>query len=687
MVIKDIADRGFFRTTILFLGLFLFTLIVNYGIILLSPIFPEQPPLYLANQQIHSFSDLLNVYLEPRMFYAGSIPYFRPSGHFLIYQLITPFIGWHNLTALMLINFMFLALTGVMIIKLYQVLFPGYKAGAYIAFAIFMTHPALVLSRYMMMQFDYSYAFFSLLSLYLFILFCRKNVARQQLYFQSNLSLTQPSGKVEFNSLAYFIGSLFFYAVAITFKEIAIMLGPVLMVYFLLVFYKQNAGNNFSKWVFGNKQVYQLMLVLTLFSAFLACYLSFQWLLAKRYFGGVGVPTALVYYGHVLAGFWGNYYSPIFDSGKGLLFSFFTQAFWWLGWMAVILSAYLLRSATVTSSTVREFKTSFLFLFIAAGIFLILPFFLGGFPWHLVMTILFLSFLMGFSMEYVGRQYLTLKWVNLLTLFLILGIAVDAIYVNSLHSAGSKKSYAFVLNRNAILHPPFPRQKINAESVVVIEDSGVLNTFIKLGMNVSMRQLNQQNNAYLFGDGFYPFTSEKNIERARKGYFLKPQYIYNGMLFRWAYLMPDLKEEIYPFSLQAIDKVPDNVIYNWLQHIDNIFLATYDADANWHDSSAEFRTNLLKEKSRRHMVANPYWPLNNQIIEGKSLGAETIPMPIPQLCQQKCDKQKTCDGVVFTIFPYAGEPLYICEYIANIDVKKTKACSLCSSFIKKKTTS
>src|SRR5262249_36988549 len=146
---------------------------VNRSILAFDLLYAEQPLLYTANHSLHSLADLLRVYLQPRMLDVFSIPFFRPSGHFLIYQLLMPVLGWHNTQGLIVVNLIFLALTGFLLIKIYEALFPGSRVGGYLAFSLYLMHPALFLSRLIVLHFEFAYIFFCLLSFYCFLRFCR----------------------------------------------------------------------------------------------------------------------------------------------------------------------------------------------------------------------------------------------------------------------------------------------------------------------------------------------------------------------------------------------------------------------------------------------------------------------------------------------------------------------------------
>src|SRR5437868_11251256 len=195
----------YLKNCMLFATLFAVVLLVNQPVISFNMIYQEQPSIYLANQAIVTWQDLFNIYLHPTWLHIN-IPFFRPSGHFLIYQLLMPIFGWHNMLALNIISFTFLALTGFFSIKVYQLLFPSFSTGAFIAFGLYLMHPSLSISRLTFMHFDFAYVCFLMLALYLFLLFCKSTPRK----------------------FRYFFLSLIVYAIAVTFKEPAIMLGPVM---------------------------------------------------------------------------------------------------------------------------------------------------------------------------------------------------------------------------------------------------------------------------------------------------------------------------------------------------------------------------------------------------------------------------------------------------------------------------
>lgn len=556
-----------------FFALLTFVLIVNLPAISYSMVYFEQAPIYLANQQLHSFLDLFKIYFKPEMLYAGSIPFFRPTGHFLMYQIITPFIGWHNLKILIMINLVFLTLTGFFMIKLYSILFPRYKIGGYIAFSIYMMHPALILSHLMAMHFDFAYAFFCILSLYWFALFCQKN--NLELYLASQHKL---------NRFHLLLLSLFSYIVAMSFKETAIMLGPVLILYFLISLYSTENRMDFIINLFRNRQALSIFLILMITCLTLALYFSLSRPSAILLFwldlSHKKLENALHYFQYIFA-FWNK--SPGNWTINYIHYPLSSRFIIWF-FSACCMVACLFYSKFFTKSI----KKSLVFLFLSFILFLLLPINWSGWPWHLNLSLIFISLIMGFSFEFIYSNLIKNKRIIYsvgIIIFLLTGLSTSHMILAHTHS-NSDVNFTLSLNKNALFHPPNIKNQLNPNSIIIIEDSqrGLQHTTV---------------NAYKLGDSFYPFENEITFQACSELYFLKPDKIYGGLLFKWAYLMPSLKEEIYPFKIENMRTVPDLILKNWIQHSHHIFCLGYDREGNWHDYTPLFKKNLLKEKIRR----------------------------------------------------------------------------------------
>ena len=573
------------KESILLTGLVVFVLFANYPAISYQMLHPEAVPAYLINSKITSFSDLLAVYLHPQMLYPGGIPYFRPTNNFLIPQFITLFISWHNLKGFLIFNLLFLALSGYLMIKIYNRLFPKFEIGGYVAFGLYMMHPALIMNHLMIMQFDFCFVFFTLTSLYLFILFCQKNYYLFTPKFDSNLSPQYDIQKIKFHYLYLFFAALFFYVFSITLKEIAIMMAASMICYFLILFDNNQSGFAYLRDVFRNKQIRRLFFLLSTCAILSTLYITVTWRYVTNPALNVPFIKNVSYYSQILLGILENQTSRDLWSGiYKIHFPLFSRFIVWTFLLLLVVATIKLIKISSSEFIIKQYKKSLSFLFFSAGIFLLLPLFCGGWAWHLNLTLVFLSIAMGFSFEFVSRFYLsrtknfTIIWGEIVASLLGLSL-IPVIYAHTENSA-LYPQLLISLNRNAILEPPDLKNKFTAHSVLIVEDSKPYGWFT-------------------FGDAFYLFKTEKELAKYQNGYFYKANHFYNGTLFRWAYLMPELKEQVHPFKIDKMQMVADDVIYKWLENFNDIFCVGYDEQSHWHDLTDRFKANLLKEKNLR----------------------------------------------------------------------------------------
>lgn len=650
----------FLKEAMLLLTLFGFVLLINLPIISFDMMYPEQPLIYAANHLLHSLKDLLAIYLHPKMFHL-SILFFRPSGHFFLYQLLEPLLGWHNTKALILVNLGFLALSGYFMLKLYALLFPQFKMGGYLALGLYFMHPALMLSRLIILHFEFAYVLFTVLSLYCFVLFCRQRT----------------------ENFYYLAASLFFYVIAVTFKEPALFLGPVLIAYLLFSRYQ---GQNFSSYVaalFKTLKTRELLLLLLIMTLCLGLYLSLQWPSLQHPLRK-GLNLVLVF----------NAFKKLMSTAFGLQGLFFPPPVWrnvifpdasrfilgFFGLLAVASPLMLFSKRGVTPHFYFEYKKSLAFLFLTSGLFLLLPVFWGwGLPWHLSLSLVFFSMIMGFGAELLGRSLLKSKMLaSLVCFFVAFGIGLMSIQVNqeNIDYLVAQQGFPLAVGRNAVFHPPKLQAHLNANSVLVVEDSLI-------------------HDAYLLGASIYPYyfslklnspnldADEKQYQQAREAMFIRQQPVYNGTLFKWAYLMPELQEEVYPFEINHMDAVPDLVLYDWLQHKDNIFCVGYDKQANWHDRSADFKKNLVREMKRRQMMVHSYESFPATVFDRPVAKVLTLPVPLPQLCQLDCDQNKQCKGFTYLKLQKEKTLIHECLFYNALAATNPIFCAACEGYLKK----
>ncbi len=667
------TSRGI-KQFIIFILLFAFVLLVNQDILSQNYIYSEQPEIYFANSQIHSLRDFFNVYLHPYMFNVFYIPFFRPSGHFLIYQILTPILGWHNTQAMLAVNFLFLALTGFYLIKLYQLLFPRMKIGGYIAFSLYLMHPALILSRLLILHFEFAYVFLVVLATYYFVRYC-----------QGNYSITQPQiNKIHFKNLHQLVGIVLLYCLAITFKETAIMLGPVLAAYLCVTLYSGQGMVQYAREVLGNKQIRNMLLLLMTITMALLIYISLQWPTFQnpvQHETGwrLNVSSAAELIKLLLASpvnlLPDSIYTLYHASWRELVCPPATRLLIWFCILATVVSIWNIRNTD--TETMRFYRKSIAFLILSALVYLILPLGWGmGLPWHLSLTLLCLSMLSGFGVEYLlGYLMREKQWRMVSGGALALLIGLSTVYVNDENIAFAKAKYKadFVLMTNALAHPPAIQHKLNADSVIVIEDRTSHDGY-SLGNYYPLENL--------INLGAYNIN---NLERSHSRSFLKFESIYAGTLFRWVYLKPELKEEVIPFEISKMNAVPDIVLYTWLQHKNNIFCLGYDDAGNWYDRTEMFKQKLAEENNRRQLTVHVYQAEPNVKWQGQPSGELSILIPEPSICQLQCDQAKSCQGFTYADVEQLGHHVRKCFYFTSLQLSAENnkmPCKVCTLYIK-----
>ncbi|HVY53820.1 MAG TPA: hypothetical protein VHA13_04810, partial [Gammaproteobacteria bacterium] len=294
-----------------------------------------------------------------------------------------------------------------------------------------------------------------------------------------------------------------------------------------------------------------------------------------------------------------------------------------------------------------------------------------AFPWHLSPTLIFCALLLGFSLEFLLHALINNKNIINLLFFAITAILSAAtIFVNQSNIAKIMQSegFAFQLLHNAITQPPNIKDQLNQSSVLVVEDS-ILHSNYVLGSA-----------GYTFSSlGNFDFDGLKHLQNFS---VIKFEPIYNGTLFKWAYLMPDLQEELYPFKISQMNKVPDVILYNWLQHSDNIFCLGYDESSKWIDKTAAFKKKLFAEKKRRFLTVHQYMPIAATVLKGATVYTKNIPYPDPQLCQWECDQNAQCKGFTYQYDDHYSKSTIRCQFYDKLTQNNQKFCATCISFVK-----
>lgn len=603
--------------------------------------------IYAANQMVSSWMELLQIYLHPKMLDVFSIPFFRPSGHFLMYQLLAPWLGWQNTQAFIIVNLFFLALSGYLFIQVYALLFPGLWVGGFLAFSFYLMHPDLMLSRLIVLHFEFAYVFFTLLSFYCFLRFCHNEKKEK---------------------IAFLLASLLFYVLAVTFKEPALMLGPVLAVYYCL-----STPRLFSK------QSFQVCALLTIVTLCLLLYLTLAWPSLTHPLGGaITSNEKWAASDELLRQFLGlasvsSVRSMLHQSHLIWRELIFTPPVKIIIWIFVFLAfAGSIKLGWEKNKEQSLRKKKLLFLWIATFLFLILPVnWAMGLPWHISLSLVFFSLIAGFGAEFLAIERAQAKAVHSICgiiLAVLVGLMTIPVNKANVDYLRSRNGFALQVARNAVLHPPVIHDQLGPATLLLVEDSLL-------------------HDSYALGNSEYPLFLKADLnfdelEKVQAFSFLKHQPLYNGYLFKWAYLQPLLHEEVYPFRVEQLNTVPDAVIYSWLQHYQHLVCLGYDEQAHWHDRSALLKQQLLREKAKRFLRVNSYTPFAATLLQGRILYTKTLSLPDPQLCQYECDQNVQCKGFTYENAHYHYHSTVKCQFYDALLEKQSNFCATCIGFVK-----
>jgi hypothetical protein len=645
---------------LLLISFVLLAVLANWPIVSFNMMYIEQATIYNANQSIHSLADLIHVYTHPQML-DFLVPFFRPSGHFLMYQLLTPFLGWYNTKALFIVNLLFLGLTGYVMAKLYEKLFPGYVIGGCLAFSLYMMNPALMISKLTIMHFEFAYVFFVSLSLYHFVIFCQKNqTAENQL-------------PKKFQHHRWLVSALFFYIVAVTFKEPALMLAPVLATYFLLTFYQPGQIIKLIK----NRNVIVTIILLKVTCISLGIYLTMNWqhgmhpLLDLVTYKRIS-DTAhqfIVYFFSLTH----NYIPP--KANDPLMRLAITPAVThYIIWSALLITAISLINLFRRNNLL--YQKSVIFLFLCLILFMLLPLWWGmGYGWHLSLSLLCEAMILGFGIEFYARHFLGKSWVIVAGSILTLAISLSTYKVdnaNITYLNGTQSSFIAQLDYNAVFHAPLIKTKLNDATILVVQDNMHIGDY-NLGNSTYPLLL------YAKGDNIN-FDTYFNVDQRKIFWQVKP--VYSGNLFHWAYNLPKLKEEVISFSDGDLKLVPNAVLSSWIRHLNNIVCVTYDKSGNWFDNTTIFKKNILTEQAHRHIQVKPYNIQTATALHSVAVALKKLPYADPELCQTICDNTKHCKGFTYTHASEKGKTLAQCYFYNKIAIDK-KHCSSCEAYVVK----
>jgi hypothetical protein len=285
------------------------------------------------------------------------------------------------------------------------------------------------------------------------------------------------------------------------------------------------------------------------------------------------------------------------------------------------------------------------------------------------------SLMLGFGVEFYFRHRFSKKFsLSCVTILSVL-IGFSAYQVDKTNPILLKQSSAELglkLNYNAIAHPPQIRSQLNDQSILVVQDTADLGDYL-LGNAAYPALVINQTEDFNFDD--FGGWGQKKI------FFWRIQPIYNGTLFRWAYLLPNLKEELVPFKDNDMQLVSDTILRSWISHLDNIFCLSYDSAGNWYDKTKQFKKNIVQEQLKRHLAINHYNAVSTTALTAKLASVKNLPYADPEMCQTYCDSQHSCKGFTFVHVAKAGKTLAQCLFYNKITAAR-KPCAVCTAFLK-----
>lgn len=431
-----------------------------------------------------------------------------------------------------------------------------------------------------------------------------------------------------------------FYVIGVTFKETAVVFGALYILYFSIELYHGGSFVSYARSVLCNRKSVELLLLLCTMTALLVIYITSAWSNLNQ-----PIVNTLTYAG-LLTGI------------KGLLIFIFDFHVWDLDltqktyyaniyfarYMDVVMfSSIIFSASTAYLLFIKDgpynfsFKKPFIFLFIATLFCLILPLGWGaGNPWHFNLALIMIGLLSGFSFEYIFFQFTkSLKKINFVGILLAVCIGLTTVYTNLIQTRYYESSLPPLYN--AVFNPPALKGVLTKDSLLIVEDS-------------LMR------NPYAFGAAVFPasvlhlLSPSKYIDLMvhQNVFFVNTDPDFSGSLFKWAYLNANFKEQIVPYRVDHLELVTTSLLYQWLQHYDNVYYITYDMQGNWHDLTSTFKKYLLAEKIKRGLVVRNYHSVNISLLKRKFIRTVLLPAGDVSNSQLQCDQEKSCIVYQFT---------------------------------------
>jgi hypothetical protein len=108
--------------------------------------------------------------------------WYRPTEFYTPYWLLSKVISWHSITYWKMAAFATLLILCAALYRLARLAFPGERLGAFLALIYFVSHPAHYLVLFEISAFDFLHQILVVLTVYFFLVACRTDGRRSQLY-------------------------------------------------------------------------------------------------------------------------------------------------------------------------------------------------------------------------------------------------------------------------------------------------------------------------------------------------------------------------------------------------------------------------------------------------------------------------------------------------------------------------
>lgn len=421
------------------------TLVVSFiffDALKLNGFFPEDPLFYTMNAGLTLWEFL-------KKYTVITLDWYRPTSFYAIYQILSPFVQWHNTIAFRAINLTSLALTGMLSATIAKKLFQPLSSLSdseqasqknrigFLTATYFITLPTIFNPGVFVTAFDFLHQLFFLASFYFYI--C---------WNQSKSFIT-------------YCFSIICFTIGLTCKEVVIIL-PFFLLFFDFF--------SHSKEVFLKKcrNLFPFFIIFLIYSSCRVLPLLSSQHNSDSY--RVHFVWAYFHRNIIKTLFWVFRFYPK-PAGEMLIHSDFITFF--LGFLIFLLfiKGFTTKKSNDQTSSMMSSK-KFLFLVLLPSL---IPIYSSGRPWHFALSGALFGMMLSFSFEASFK-----KNKNKLAIF----------FCAILILVGKWNFYQFweknkdvLINLSYLLeHPPIPKEKINSETcILILNEKGIDTWYFAFG--------------------------------------------------------------------------------------------------------------------------------------------------------------------------------------------------------------